>query len=189
MRAKRTRTRDHHYTRSATNTHTHTHTHTHTIACRNVTQFTARTWLKFGLERPPNVFHPQVSKHNPTRIRIARSFVSFFLRITVTVIFLRFSLSFCVNKRPQSCLRRGAHPQTLKKNPNHWKLQWASGFFLVSSNSFIQFTRHPLLSKWWGKSYSTAREGFGNLYCPQWSFLKGTGRLLSTIVCLLRYNH
>lgn len=109
------------HVRGATTTHalphTHTEIHTHTMACRNVTQFTATTWLKFAFERPPKVFHPQVFEHNPTGIRIARPLVRLllFLRITVTVIFLRFSLSFCVNKRPQSCLRQGAHPQTFKK--------------------------------------------------------------------------
>lgn len=41
---------------------------------------------------------------------------SSFLRITVTVIFLRFSLSFCVNKRPQSCHHR-RHPQPSALSP------------------------------------------------------------------------
>lgn len=123
------------HVRGATTTHalphTHTEIHTHTMACRNVTQFTATTWLKFAFERPPKVFHPQVSEHNPTGIRIARPLVRlllFFLRITVTVIFLRFSLSFCVNKRPQSCLRQGAHPQTLKKKPELKPLETPMGF-------------------------------------------------------------
>lgn len=64
----------------------------------------------FTLKQP----HIEQSK----RIARRRFGRSSFLRITVTVIFLRFSLSFCVNKRPQSSCHHHHHPR--QRTPSTW---------------------------------------------------------------------